>query len=85
MSNIKDKRTEHRSLTDGAVGPICDHVRGTDSKIPEVEVSKLLFPGLKAIVGNKCDGSIVPATHKQTGTVSGVADFSRCKVCIPHA
>ena len=52
-------------LTDRAVGPVCDHVGGTDDKISKVEICKLLLSGLKPIVGNEGDGSIIPETHPQ--------------------
>ena len=63
-----DDRPEHKELTHRAVGPVCDHVSGTDNKISEVEICKLLLPCLKPIVGNKCDGSIIPETRTHTHT-----------------
>ena len=38
---------------------------GTDDKISKVEICKLLLSGLKPIVGNEGDGSIIPETHPQ--------------------
>lgn len=57
----REKKIRHR-LTDRAVGPVCDHVSGTDDKISKVQICKLFLPGLKPIVGNKGDGSIIPET-----------------------
>lgn len=52
-------------LTDGSKGPVLDHELSTESKVAKAQILQFFLPCLKAVVGKKDDGCIVPAGRGQ--------------------
>lgn len=48
-------------LTDGSKGPVLNHELSTEGEVAKAQILQFFLPRLKAVVGKKDDGCIVPA------------------------
>lgn len=59
------QRKQDKWLTNSPNGPVADKLPSTESKVLECEILQLSFPRLKAMVGKKNNGSIIPEISRR--------------------